>query len=94
MSLLFQITGEEMKERMKKIGISPMKSYMEKPTYISSTGVIMDQYVPVEGDGKASLISLTGTKQVKTCIFIRLSFFMFSLQLFNFTKNSAKYYFR
>ena len=71
-----------------------MKSYMEKPTYISSTGVIMDQYVPVEGDGKASLISLTGTKQVKTCIFIRLSFFMFSLQLFNFTKNSAKYYFR
>ena len=51
---------------MKKLGIAPMKSYSEKPTYISSTGVIMDQYVPVEGDGKASLISLTGTKQVKT----------------------------
>ena len=71
-----------------------MKSYMEKPTYISSTGVIMDQYVPVEGDGKASLISLTGTKQVKTCIFIRLSFFMFSLQLFNFTKNFCEILFQ
>ncbi len=52
-----------------------MRSYMEKPTYISSTGVIMDQYVPVEGDGKASLISLTGTKQVKTCILYQAFFF-------------------
>ena len=49
---------------MKKIGVAPMSAYQEKPTYISSTSMIVDQYVPAEGDGKASLISLTGTKQV------------------------------
>lgn len=59
-----EVTPEEMKEKMKKIGVSPPSEYSEKPTYISSTGVVIDQYVPVEGDGKASLISLTGTKQV------------------------------
>jgi len=59
-----QVTPEEMRERMKKMGVAPMSQYQEKPTYISSTGTIIDQYVPAEGDGKASIISLTGTKQV------------------------------
>jgi len=59
-----EVTPEEIKERMKKIGVAPMSAYQEKPTYISSTSMIVDQYVPAEGDGKASLISLTGTKQV------------------------------
>ena len=61
-----KVTPEELKERMKKIGISPPGSYQEKPTYISSTGAILDQYVPVEGDGKASVISTDGAKQVST----------------------------
>eukprot|EP00088_Acartia_fossae_P023571 TRINITY_DN2456_c0_g1_i1.p1 TRINITY_DN2456_c0_g1~~TRINITY_DN2456_c0_g1_i1.p1 ORF type:complete len:364 (-),score=98.19 TRINITY_DN2456_c0_g1_i1:121-1212(-) len=59
-----EVTPEEMKERMKKIGISPPGSYQEKPTYISSTGAILDEYVPVEGDGKASAISTDGALQV------------------------------
>ena len=36
-----QITPEEMKERMKKIGIEPTMPYTEKPFYISSTGAII-----------------------------------------------------
>ena len=50
---------------MKKLGISPSSPYQEKPLYISSTGALIDEYVPPEGDGKASLISTTGAKQVE-----------------------------
>ena len=58
-----QITPEEMKEQMKKMGIEPSIPWNEKPFYISSTGAILDAYVPVEGDGKASLLSKDGAKQ-------------------------------
>ena len=61
-----------MRERMKKMGVAPMSQYQEKPTYISSTGTIIDQYVPAEGDGKASIISLTGTKQVNYIFLVDL----------------------
>jgi len=59
-----EVAPEEMRERMKKFGIAPPSSYTEKPFYISSTGTILEQYVPVEGDGKASIISFDGAKQV------------------------------
>jgi len=58
-----EVTPDEMKERMKKMGIEPSTPYQEKPFYIGSTGAILDEYVPVEGDGKASLISREGGKQ-------------------------------
>lgn len=53
-----------MREKMKKLGLSPPTAYQEKPVYISSTGTILDPYVPPEGDGKASLVSAAGAKQV------------------------------
>ena len=59
-----QVTPEEMREKMKKLGISPPTMWQEKPIYISSTGTILDQFVPPEGDGKASLVSAAGAKQV------------------------------
>jgi large subunit ribosomal protein L45 len=58
------VTPEEMREKMKKLGLSPPTVWQEKPIYISSTGTIIDQYVPPEGDGKASLVSAAGAKQV------------------------------
>eukprot|EP00092_Neocalanus_flemingeri_P011833 GFUD01012762.1.p1 GENE.GFUD01012762.1~~GFUD01012762.1.p1 ORF type:complete len:348 (+),score=111.05 GFUD01012762.1:51-1094(+) len=59
-----EITPEEVKEKLKKMGIKPASQYNEKPLYISSTGALLDAYVPPEGDGKASLISTAGAKQV------------------------------
>jgi len=63
-----QVTPEERKEKMKKMGLPPTSSYQEKPIYISSTGTVLDEYVPPEGDGKASLISSAGAKQVTDSI--------------------------
>jgi hypothetical protein len=57
-----------MREKMKKLGLSPPTVWQEKPIYISSTGTIIDQYVPPEGDGKASLVSAAGAKQVPVSI--------------------------
>jgi len=59
-----EISPEQMKEKMKKIGLEPPSYYNEKPFYISSTGALLDAYVPPEGDGKASLISTSGAKQI------------------------------
>ena len=47
-----EVTPDEVKERMKKLGVEPMSPYQEKPFYISSTGAVLDAYVPAEGDGK------------------------------------------
>ena len=37
---------------MKKNGLNPMAN-AAPPTYISSFGVVLDKYVPPEGDGKS-----------------------------------------
>jgi len=59
-----QVTPEELKEKMKKAGIQPPTPYMERPVYISSMGAVIDEYVPPEGDGKASLVSTEKVGQV------------------------------
>merc|ERR1711874_257397 len=59
-----EVPPEELKERLKKLGVEPTVPYTEKPFYISSTGAILDAYVPPEGDGKASLLKLEGAKQL------------------------------
>ena len=41
----------QIREKMKKNGINPMAN-APPPTYISSFGVVLDKYVPPEGDGK------------------------------------------
>ena len=53
-----EVTPDEVKERMKKMGVEPMSPYQEKPFYISSTGAVLDAYVPAEGDGKVEEGSL------------------------------------
>ena len=52
-----EISPEQMKEKMKKIGLEPPSYYNEKPFYISSTGALLDAYVPPEGDGKVLLLN-------------------------------------
>jgi len=63
-----EVPPEEMREKMKKLGINPASPWQEKPLYISSTGAVIDPYVPPEGDGKASLISTSGAKQVTDAV--------------------------
>lgn len=45
---------------MKKNGLNPMAN-AAPPTYISSFGVVLDKYVPPEGDGKVSCITIWTT---------------------------------
>lgn len=52
-----EVTPEEMKEKLKKLGLQPASQYSEKPLYISSTGALLDAYVPPEGDGKVDFRS-------------------------------------
>ena len=47
-----EVTPEEIKEKLKKLGLQPVNPYNEKPMYISSTGSLLDPYIPPEGDGK------------------------------------------
>lgn len=56
------IPPEKIREKMKKNGLNPMAN-AAPPTYISSFGVVLDKYVPPEGDGKASLFSQGGASQ-------------------------------
>lgn len=62
------VTPEEMKEKMKKLGVQPPSPYMEKPMYISSMGAVVEEYVPPEGDGKASLVSLEKAGQMTDAV--------------------------
>jgi hypothetical protein len=75
----WQVPPEEMREKMKKLGFSPPTAWQEKPIYISSTGTILDQYVPPEGDGKASLVSAAGAKQVRSLRHTVCSHFIVSI---------------
>ncbi|CAH1774876.1 unnamed protein product [Owenia fusiformis] len=58
-----KMTPAEQRQDMKKDGRMPPRSDRVRPINISCTGVIIDQYVPPEGDGKMSSISGEGAKQ-------------------------------
>jgi len=54
----------EVRDELKKSGEAPLRErYTEKPLYLSCTGGVLDDYVPPEGDGKASVVSTEGAKQ-------------------------------
>ncbi len=52
------------REEMKKAGRpAPDGEHDERPMYVSCMGAVVDEYVPPEGDGKASIVSKEGAKQ-------------------------------
>lgn len=57
------MTPDEIRAKMKEKGIQPIRSWMEKPVFISSTAATFEPYVPPEGDGKVSVASKEGAKQ-------------------------------
>uniref|UniRef100_T1IZF5 Large ribosomal subunit protein mL45 n=1 Tax=Strigamia maritima TaxID=126957 RepID=T1IZF5_STRMM len=58
-----QLPANEIRLKMKEKGIAPPRGWSERPVVISSTGGIFEPYLPPEGDGKLSTLSLAGTKQ-------------------------------
>jgi hypothetical protein len=53
-----ELTVEEIRTKMKRKGIVPLPDWNERPMLITSSSHIMDPYVPPEGDGKASKLTL------------------------------------
>jgi large subunit ribosomal protein L45 len=52
------MTPEEIRSKMKEKGIQPPRPWIERPFYISCTGGVFEPYVPPEGDGKISPITV------------------------------------
>lgn len=57
------LSSEEMKSRMRERGVLPPRPWMERPFFISCTGGVFQSYVPPEGDGKKSAVTMSGAKQ-------------------------------
>ncbi|XP_021917982.1 probable 39S ribosomal protein L45, mitochondrial isoform X2 [Zootermopsis nevadensis] len=57
------MTPEEIRSKLKERGMQPPRPWIERPFYISSTGGVFEPYVPPEGDGKISPITVHGAKQ-------------------------------
>jgi large subunit ribosomal protein L45 len=52
------MTPEEIRSKMKEKGMQPPRPWIERPFYISCTGGVFEPYVPPEGDGKISPITV------------------------------------
>lgn len=52
------MTPEEIRSKLKERGMQPPRPWIERPFYISSTGGVFEPYVPPEGDGKISPITV------------------------------------
>jgi hypothetical protein len=53
-----ELSPEEIRSKMKEKGIQPPRPWTERPFYISCTGGVFEPYVPPEGDGKISPITV------------------------------------
>jgi len=59
------LSPQEQRIKMKRTGVFPRNNWNEKPMYMSSTATLLDKYIPVEGDGRLSLLSKEGALQRK-----------------------------
>ncbi|XP_057375452.1 large ribosomal subunit protein mL45-like [Daphnia carinata] len=58
-----ELTPDQIRARMKEQGMLPPRAWMERPLTISATGAVFEPYIPPEGDGKLSSLTLGGAKQ-------------------------------
>lgn len=63
-----KLSPEEMRSHMKEQGMVPPRSWIEKPMFLSTTNMVVEPYVPPEGDGKAAFLSTSGAKQGVTLL--------------------------
>ena len=63
---------DEIKSRMNEMSLLPSRPWNERPLLITSTQGIFEPYVPPEGDGKMSALSLSvcieGVSKASFCI--------------------------
>jgi len=57
------MSPQEIRMKMKKLGVQPPRAWIEKPVYISATTATFERYVPPEGDGVAAVLSKEGAHQ-------------------------------
>lgn len=57
------LTSHQIRKRMKEMGVVPPRPWMDRPFHVSSTGTLIEPYVPPEGDGKMSIVTTAGVKQ-------------------------------
>jgi len=60
------LTPQEIRMKMKQRGVLPHRPWQERPLTMSCTMATIDQYVPPEGDARASLVSKEGARQSMT----------------------------
>lgn len=53
-----KMTPDEMRSILKERGVVPHRPWNQRPIMMLSTSEILDEYVPEEGDGKASKLTL------------------------------------
>ncbi|VDL97548.1 unnamed protein product [Schistocephalus solidus] len=58
-------TASEIREQLKRNGLMPPLIFQDRPINITHSGRIFDEYVPPEGDGKASILSAEGLSEKK-----------------------------
>ncbi|KAG1683307.1 putative 39S ribosomal protein L45, mitochondrial [Nymphon striatum] len=59
-----KMTPDEIRSEMKAKGIVPPFKWSERTMFVSCTAGVFEQYVPPEGDGKKSIVSMEGAKQI------------------------------
>lgn len=57
-----QTTPEQYRTMMKEKGVTAPRYWNERPAVVSCTSGIYDEYVPQEGEGKESLLTLSGAR--------------------------------
>ncbi|KAF4522754.1 hypothetical protein B566_EDAN009299 [Ephemera danica] len=57
------MTPEEIRSKMKEKGVLPPRPWSERPFTVACTGGMFEPYVPPEGDGKISAVTVKGAKQ-------------------------------
>ncbi|XP_065335235.1 large ribosomal subunit protein mL45 isoform X1 [Cloeon dipterum] len=58
-----EMSPERMRSKMKEKGLQPPRPWNERNFYISNSGGVFEPYVPPEGDGKLSAVTVEGAKQ-------------------------------
>ncbi len=62
-----EVSPSEMRAHLRKVGMLPPARYQERAPYVSCSGGVFEEFVPPEGDGKASVLSAEVSKAMEKC---------------------------
>ena len=61
--------ANEFRDKLKQRGFAPVREWHERPIYMPSSNVVIEAYIPPEGDGKASKLTKEVSKLIKAFFF-------------------------